>query len=559
METAKRQLDDDPHWFRRAVFYEVMIRGFKDSNGDGIGDFQGLISKLDYFSWLGIDCLWLLPWYPSPMRDNGYDISDYHGVHPDFGSADDVAELLDAAHQRGIRVIADLVVNHTSDQHPWFVESRSDRTNPKADWYVWSDDPERWSEARVIFIDTESSNWTWDDVRGQYFWHRFFSHQPDLNYDCPDVTDAIFDAMSFWLEMGLDGLRLDAVPYLFERDGTNGENLPETHDWLKRLRARVDETFPGRVLLAEANQMPADVVEYFGDGDECHMAFHFPVMPRMYRALRDHLGDTIADALAETPPIPDGCQWGMFLRNHDELTLEMVTDEERAFMYEAYAPEEGMRRNVGIGRRLAPLVDDDRRQIELLHSLLLSLPGSPVLYYGDELGMGERMELGDRDPVRTPMQWDASPTGGFSAAPVGSLYLPPVDDPTFGYAQRNVATAMADPNSLANWIRSMLDLRSRVGVLGTANYTHLVTPEHSSLFAYLRGPDVLCAVNVGLDAVVIGFDDIGVGSDALGPSSINEVLASSPGAKATVSSGGSGGELLLDPYGWIWVRLEDRG
>jgi len=542
---AGSRLELDPQWYRNAVIYEVMIRGFHDANADGIGDFPGLISKLDYFSWLGVDCLWLLPWYPSPLRDNGYDISDYNGVHPDFGTIDDVARLLDEAHARGIRVIADLVVNHTSDQHPWFVESRTDRSNPKADWYVWSDDPERWSEARIIFVDTEVSNWTWDQQRGQYFWHRFFSHQPDLNYDNPAVTEAIFDAMATWLDLGLDGLRLDAVPYLFERDGTNGENLPETHEWLKRLRQRVDETYPGRVLLAEANQPPAEVVDYFGDGDECHMAFHFPVMPRMYRALRDHCGDTIAEALAETPAIPEGCQWGMFLRNHDELTLEMVTDAERAFMYSEYAAEPGMRRNVGIGRRLAPLVNDDRRQIELLHSLLLSLPGTPVLYYGDELAMGERMELGDRDPVRTPMQWDDSPNGGFSEAPSQQLYLPLIDDPTFGYRHRNVAAAVADPDSLANWIRSMLALRSEVGVFGTGSYRHIATPAQRAIFAYQRGHDILCAVNVGRDAVSLTVGELAVGEGTA-------VLASSAGSSLSSAS------LELEPYGWVWARLGAR-
>ncbi|HVT76551.1 MAG TPA: maltose alpha-D-glucosyltransferase, partial [Acidimicrobiales bacterium] len=413
----------DPTWYQRAVFYEVLTRGFYDGNADGTGDLRGLIDKLDYIEWLGVDCLWLLPFYKSPLRDGGYDISDFFSVLPEYGDIDDVSELIEQAHRRGIRIIADLVMNHTSDQHPWFQESRQDRVNPKADWYVWNDDDTRWSEARVIFVDSEPSNWSWDGRRGQYYWHRFFSHQPDLNYDNLDVQAAMFDVLRFWLDRGLDGFRLDAVPYLFERDGTNGENLPETHEYLKQVRKEVDALYPDRVLLAEANQWPADVVDYFGDGDECHMAFHFPVMPRIFMAVRREQRYPITEILAQTPDIPAGCQWGIFLRNHDELTLEMVTDEERDYMYAEYAKDPRMKVNIGIRRRLAPLVDNNDNLAELLHALLFSLPGSPVLYYGDELGMGDNIYLGDRDSVRTPMQWSPDRNGGFSRADFAQLYL----------------------------------------------------------------------------------------------------------------------------------------
>ena len=515
-------------WFRDAIFYEVMIRGFRDSNADGIGDLPGLIEKLDHFEWLGVDCIWLLPFFRSPMRDNGYDISDFMTVHPDFGDVEDVARLLDESHRRGIRVIADLVVNHTSDQHPWFAESRSSRDNDRSDWYVWGDDPDRWSEARIIFVDSEPSNWTHDEVRDQWYWHRFFSHQPDLNYDNPEVSEAIFDVMGYWLGMGLDGFRLDAVPYLFERDGTNGENLPETHRWLRELRRRVDARYPGRILLAEANQPPVEVVEYFGAGDECQMAFHFPLMPKLFRSLRDHRAATIREAFDATPPIPDGCQWGIFLRNHDELTLEMVTPQEYDFMIEQYAPDEHlMRRNVGIGRRLFPLVEDDRRQAELLHALLLSLPGSPVLYYGDEIGMGEDLTLGDRDPVRTPMQWDASPNGGFSAAPSTELYLPAIAEGPFGYPTRNVAAQQNDPNSFLSWLRMLLAVRRTVRL--DAHDFALVEHPEPSLFAFRNG-ELAVIANLADEAVDLGSE----GNE--------KVLAAAPGSTPA----------HLGPYGWLW-------
>ena len=474
-------------WYRSSIFYEVHVRGFYDASGDGNGDFRGLTQKLDYLEWLGIDCLWLLPFYQSPLRDGGYDISDFVTVHPDFGTVDDAAGLIEEAHRRGIRVVADMVVNHTSDQHPWFQESRQDRTNPKADWYVWGDDDQRWGEARVIFCDTEPSNWTFDQQRGQYYWHRFFHHQPDLNYDNPEVQEAMLDVVFHWLGLGLDGFRLDAVPYLFERDGTNGENLPETHAYLRRLRSEVDNRYPGKVLLAEANQWPEDVVEYFGDADECHMCFHFPLMPRMFMSLRREERTPVAEILDRTPQIPAGAQWGIFLRNHDELTLEMVTDEERDYMWAEYAKDPRMRRNVGISRRLFPLLENDRRQAELLHALLLSLPGTPILYYGDEIGMGDNIYLGDRDGVRTPMQWNPDRNGGFSSADFAQLYLPPLMDPVYGFQAVNVEAERRDPGSFLNWLRRMLHVRRQHQLFGLGGFEtfEVSTP---SVFAFLRTP-----------------------------------------------------------------------
>ncbi|MDQ2754213.1 MAG: maltose alpha-D-glucosyltransferase [Actinomycetota bacterium] len=491
----------DPRWYQRAVFYEILVRGFYDANGDGTGDLAGITAKLDYLEWLGIDCLWLLPFYQSPLRDGGYDISDFWTILPEYGDLADAVELIEEAHRRGIRVIADLVMNHTSDQHPWFLESRHDRTNPKADWYVWSDDDSRYPDARVIFVDTEKSNWTWDPGRGQYYWHRFFSHQPDLNFDNPEVADAMLDVVRYWLDIGLDGFRLDAVPYLFERDGTNGENLPETHEYLRRVRKEVDSLYSDRVLLAEANQWPEDVVEYFGDGDECHMCFHFPVMPRMFMAVRREQRHPITEILARTPAIPDGSQWGIFLRNHDELTLEMVTDEERDYMWAEYAKDPRMKRNIGIGRRLAPLVDNDRRVAELLHALLFSFPGSPVLYYGDEIGMGDNIYLGDRDGVRTPMQWSPDRNGGFSKADFAQLYLPPLMDPVYGYQAVNVEAELRNPSSGLHWMKRMLEVRKQHSVFGTGSF-EVVSSENPSVLAYVRtGPEggldtVLCVCNL---------------------------------------------------------------
>ncbi len=488
----------DPRWYQHAVFYEVLVRGFYDANNDGTGDLRGITDKLDYLEWLGVDCLWLLPFYQSPLRDGGYDISDFFTILPEYGDLGDAVTLVEEAHRRGIRIIADLVVNHTSDAHPWFQESRQNRTNPKADWYVWNDDDHRWSEARIIFVDTEKSNWTWDPVREQYYWHRFFGHQPDLNYDNEEVQQAMFDVVRFWLDIGLDGFRLDAVPYLYERDGTNGENLKETHDYLKRLREDVDSQFPGRVLLAEANQWPADVVDYFGDGDECHMCFHFPVMPRMFMAVRREQRFPITEILAQTPEIPDGCQWGMFLRNHDELTLEMVTDEERDYMYAEYAKDPRMKRNVGIARRLLPLVDNDRRVAELLHAMLFSMPGSPILYYGDEIGMGDNIYLGDRDGVRTPMQWTPDRNAGFSKADFARLYLPVLMDPVYGYQAVNVEAEVRDPSSMVHWMRRMIEIRKQHPLFGTGSF-EVVNVDNPSVLAYVRHQDddaVLCVNNL---------------------------------------------------------------
>jgi maltose alpha-D-glucosyltransferase/alpha-amylase len=480
----------------------VLIRGFADSNGDGTGDIRGLIEKLDYLQWLGIDCLWLLPLYESPLKDGGYDISDYMKILPDFGDLGDFIKLVDEAHKRGIRVIADLVMNHTSDQHPWFQASRTDPEGPYGDFYVWSDTDEKYKDARIIFIDTEASNWTFDPVRGQYYWHRFFHHQPDLNFENPDVQDAMLEVIRFWLDLGIDGFRLDAIPYLFEQEDTNCENLPATHAYLKRVRAEVDRLYPDRVLLAEANQWPADVVEYFGDpvtgGDECHMAFHFPLMPRIFMAVRRESRYPISEILAQTPKIPENCQWGIFLRNHDELTLEMVTDEERDYMYSEYAKDPRMRANVGIRRRLATLLDNDRNQIELFTALLLSLPGSPVMYYGDEIGMGDNIWLGDRDGVRTPMQWTPDRNAGFSSCDPGRLYLPVIMDPIYGYQAINVEAQQKSASSLLHFTKRMIEIRKRHPVFGLGEFTEL-NSSNPSVLAFVRelGDDrVLCVNNL---------------------------------------------------------------
>ena len=497
-----------PLWFKTAVFYEIHTRAFFDANGDGSGDFRGLTEKLDYLQWLGVDCIWLLPFFRSPLRDGGYDIADFFQIQPDYGTVDDVRDFIEAAHQRGIRVIADLVMNHTSSDHPWFQEARSSPDSPKRDWYVWSDTVHRYEEARIIFTDTETSNWTWDDQAGAYFWHRFFSHQPDLNFDNPEVQEAMLEVLRFWLDLGMDGFRLDAVPYLYERDGTNGENLPETHDYLKKVRAEVDEHYPDRVLLAEANQWPADVVEYFGDGDECHMAFHFPVMPRMFMAVRREEANPIYEILAQTPDIPDNCQWGLFLRNHDELTLEMVTDEERDYMYSEYAKDPRMKINVGIRRRLAPLLDAGRAEIELLHAILFSLPGSPVLYYGDEIMMGDNVYLGDRDGVRTPMQWTSDRNGGFSRADFAQLYAPPLMDPVYGFQAVNVEAQMRTPYSLLRWLRRFIALRKEHPVFGLGVYEPLA-PSNRRIFAHVRayeGDIMLCVHNLARSAQAVELD-----------------------------------------------------
>ncbi|MEY2588292.1 MAG: maltose alpha-D-glucosyltransferase / alpha-amylase [Acidimicrobiaceae bacterium] len=546
----------DPRWYQKAVFYEVLTRGFFDANSDGTGDLKGLTEKLDYLEWLGVDCLWLLPFYQSPLRDGGYDISDFFTVLPAYGDVKDAATLIEETHRRGMRIIADMVMNHTSDQHPWFQESRQSRDNPKADWYVWNDDDQRWPEARVIFVDTEVSNWTHDSQRDQYYWHRFFHHQPDLNYDNPEVAEQMLDVVRFWLDLGLDGFRLDAVPYLFERDGTNGENLPETHQYLKRLRRAVDDEFPGRVLLAEANQWPTDVVEYFGEtGDECHMCFHFPLMPRMFMAVRREQRYPITEILAQTPEIPDGAQWGIFLRNHDELTLEMVSDEERDYMYTEYAKDPLMRRNIGISRRLFPLLDNDRRIAELFHAMLFSMPGSPVLYYGDEIGMGDNIYLGDRDGVRTPMQWTPDRNAGFSRADFAQLYLPPLMDPVYGYQAVNVEAEIRNPSSFLHWLRRLLEVRREHPVFGIGTF-EVLSAENPSVLAYLRrcvGDDgeediVLCAYNLSRFAQPV------------------ELMLSQLADKVPIEMTGrvpfpAIGELpyflTLPPYGFLWFSLVD--
>lgn len=485
-------------WYKDAIFYELHVKTFFDSNNDGIGDFQGLTQKLDYLQHLGVDCIWLLPFFPSPLRDDGYDIADYYNVHPDYGTLDDFQELLDQAHRRNLRVIVDLVVNHTSDQHPWFQAARQAPQSPYRDYYVWSDDPDKYSDTRIIFTDTERSNWTWDSEAGAYYWHRFFSHQPDLNYDNPAVQEEILKAAEFWLDMGLDGFRVDAVPYLFEREGTNCENLPETHQFLKRMRRHVDEKYEGRVLLAEANQWPADVREYFGDGDEFHMAFNFPVMPRLYMAVRQEKSRPVIDIIEQTPPIPDDCQWCLFLRNHDELTLEMVTDEERDYMYREYAQDPRMKINIGIRRRLAPLLDNSRRRMELLNAILFSLPGSPIIYYGDEIGMGDNIFLGDRNGVRTPFQWSIDRNAGFSRADAAQLYAPVITDPIFGYMSVNVESQQRSSSSLFNWMRMVIRIRKQHPVFGRGDIQFLQA-DNPAVLAYIRSYEdshVLCINNM---------------------------------------------------------------
>jgi maltose alpha-D-glucosyltransferase / alpha-amylase len=473
-------------WYKDAVFYEVHVKAFFDADGNGVGDFSGLTAKLDYVRELGVDCLWILPMYPSPLRDDGYDIADFYGIHGAYGNVQDFQKFLDAAHERGLRVIADLVMNHTSDQHPWFQAARSDPSSPQRDYYVWSDTDQRYRDARIIFTDTEKSNWSWDPQAKQYYWHRFFSHQPDLNYDNPAVKTAMLDVMRFWLDRGLDGFRCDAVPYLIEREGTSGENLPETHAVLRELREVIDREYGGdRVLLAEANQWPEDVRPYFGDGDEFHMAFHFPLMPRLYMGIRREDRLPITDIFTHTPPIPPGCQWCLFLRNHDELTLEMVTNEERDYMYFAYASDPQSKLNLGIRRRLAPLMDNDRRRIELLNCLLLTLPGSPIVYYGDEIGMGDNVHLGDRNGVRTPMQWTADRNAGFSNADAAQLYLPVITDPVYGYQAVNVAAQEKLASSPLNTLRRLIATRRRSAAFGRGTIEFL-RPRNQSVLAYVR-------------------------------------------------------------------------
>ncbi len=489
-------LNTDVLWYKDAIIYQVHVRTFHDSNGDGIGDFPGLEQRLDYLQELGVNAIWLMPFFPSPLRDDGYDIADYHTVNPSYGTLEDFRKLLDSAHERGIRVIIEMVLNHTSDQHPWFQEARSSHDNPRRDWYVWSDTDTRYKGTRIIFVDTEKSNWAWDPVSKSFYWHRFFSHQPDLNWDNPAVGDQMWNVMKFWLDMGVDAFRLDAVPYLVEREGTNCENLPETHNIIKDLRRKLDEQFSGRMLLAEANQWPADLRPYFGDGDEFHMAFHFPLMPRMFMGLKLEDRKPITEILQQTPEIPASCQWSLFLRNHDELTLEMVTDMERDYMYDMYATSKSMRLNLGIRRRLAPLLNNDRRRIELMNGMLMSLPGTPIIYYGDEIGMGDNILLGDRNGVRTPMQWNGGWNAGFSKAEPQRLYAPLIQDPVYGYPAVNVAAQKESEHSLLHWMQRIIAVRRSNGVFGRGSIEFLYPANHRIL-AYLRrlGKETVLVVN----------------------------------------------------------------
>ncbi len=502
-------LDDDPLWYKDALIYELHVRAFMDSDGDGSGDFRGLLEKLPYLQDLGVSAIWLLPFYPSPMRDDGYDIADYTDVNPMYGNVADLHQFIKDAHRRGIRVVNELVCNHTSDQHPWFQRARRARPGTAArEFYVWSDTNQRYQDARIIFKDFEVSNWTWDHVAGAYYWHRFYSHQPDLNYDNPKVKESVLKALDFWLDAGVDGVRLDAVPYLYEREGTNGENLPETHQFLKEMRRHVDGNYSNRMLLAEANQWPEDAVSYFGEGDECNMAFHFPLMPRLFMSIRMEDRFPIVDILAQTPSIPDNSQWALFLRNHDELTLEMVTDEERDYMYRAYTQDRLARINLGIRRRLAPLLGNDRRRIELMNGLLFSLPGTPVLYYGDEIGMGDNIFLGDRNGVRTPMQWSADRNAGFSRANRQRLYLPVVTDPEYHYESVNVEAQAQNPHSLLSWMKRLIALRKRHRAFGRGTL-ELLRPDNRKVLAFVRryeSEQILCIANLSRFLQVVELD-----------------------------------------------------
>ena len=558
--TKKPCSASDPLWYKDAIIYELHVRAFADSNGDGIGDFQGLISRLDYLQDLGVTCLWVLPFFPSPGRDDGYDISDYMDVNPQYGTVADFREFLNQAHARNMQVMIELVINHTSDQHPWFQAARhAPKGSPEREMYVWSDTEDLYKGVRIIFTDTEKSNWTWDETAGQYFWHRFFSHQPDLNFDNPRVMEEVLNAMRFWMDMGVDGLRLDAIPYLVERDGTSCENVPDTHVKIKEIRRVIDEEYENRLVLAEANMWPDDVRPYFGDGDECHMAFHFPLMPRIYMAVRQEDRLPITDIMAQTPDIPANCQWGIFLRNHDELTLEMVTDDERDYMNMAYAADSRMRINVGIRRRLAPLLDNNRRRIELLNSLLFSMPGTPILYYGDEIGMGDNIYLGDRNGVRTPMQWNSDRNAGFSKAVPAKLYFPVIMDPIWGYQAINVEAQESDPSSLLQWTRNMIALRKLFQVFGrgTLEFLH---PENRKVLAYIRdftsdegfhSETVLCVANLSRFAQPVALDL----SKYAGRQPV-EMLGYVPFPPISEQPGSAIYPLTLAPYSFLWLELQ---
>jgi maltose alpha-D-glucosyltransferase/alpha-amylase len=540
----------DPLWYKDAIIYQIHIKSFHDSNSDGFGDIGGLTQKLDYVQSLGVNALWLLPFYPSPLRDDGYDIAQYKAINPQYGTLEDFTRLLDEAHRREIRIITELVINHTSDQHPWFQRARNAPPgSPERDFYVWSDTAEKYKDARIIFTDTEKSNWTWDPVAGQFYWHRFFSHQPDLNFDNPAVVEAVLDVMRFWLGMGVDGLRLDAVPYLIEREGTNCENLPGTHDILKQIRRTLDAEFQSRLLLAEANQWPPDVIPYFGDGtDECHMAFHFPLMPRMYIAQRREDSTPIVEIMTRTPEIPPQCQWAIFLRNHDELTLEMVTDEERDYMYREYARDPRMRLNVGIRRRLAPLMENGRRQIELMNALLMSMPGTPIIYYGDEIGMGDNIYLGDRNGVRTPMQWTGDRNSGFSQGDTAALHSPLIADSPYSYHAVNVEAQERFPSSLLHWMRSLIRIRKQYKAFGRGNWEALPATNRRVL-VFLRKYDtdtLLCVNNL---SKFTQYTELDLGRFA-GCAPI-ELFSEGPFPPITDQPY----LLTLAPYSFLWFRL----
>jgi maltose alpha-D-glucosyltransferase / alpha-amylase len=546
---SELSLGNDPLWYKDAIIYQLHVKSFFDANNDGIGDFAGLLSKLDYIASLGINTIWLLPFYPSPRLDDGYDIAEYRDVSSDYGTLKEFKTFVRAAHAHGLRVITELVINHTSDQHPWFQRARHAKPRSRErDFYVWSDTDQKYPETRIIFLDTEKSNWTWDSVAGAYFWHRFYSHQPDLNFDNPRVLKEVLSVMRFWLDMGIDGLRLDAIPYLVEREGTNNENLPETHVVLKKIRAALDETHPDRMLLAEANQWPEDTQEYFGGGDECHMAFHFPLMPRMYMAIAKEDRFPITDILRQTPEIPETCQWAIFLRNHDELTLEMVTDEERDYLWNTYAADKRARINLGIRRRLAPLMQRDRRRIELMNALLLSMPGTPVVYYGDEIGMGDNIYLGDRDGVRTPMQWSPDRNGGFSRADPASLVLPAIMDPIYGFESVNVEAQSRDQHSLLNWMRRMLMLRRNHHAFGRGTF-RLLYPSNRKVLAYLReheGETILCVANLSRTPQAVELDLSAFAG---------RVLVEMTGPSPFPPIGQLTYLLTLPPYGFYWFQL----